>query len=157
MVISDQKSVILSYTDIPVSCLKCGNSTELHSLVDKDKEALVSMAAYQELLEENQLLVRTQKLFEEFPESKHPSILCKLYIHDEKTRFEPDEAVDQALGRDPILKRFLSRSSFILPKRLAFVNRLIAQYQHELTQNKLHCGLCSGLLTLDRAFYERLI
>ncbi len=157
MGIRDPRGAIHKHAVIPVLCLECGEPTELHSLVDKVKEALVSMALFQDLLEEKQMLVRAQKLFELFPKSRHASIMCKLYPKDKRPRFEADEAFDQALERDPDLKRFLTKTSFLLPERLAFVMKLIAQCQNNLPDYDLHCQVCSGLLTLDKIFYEHLM
>ncbi|MBX2850759.1 MAG: hypothetical protein KTR15_03315 [Phycisphaeraceae bacterium] len=156
MINCDPAEAILKHLVIPVFCVKCGSQTRLDSLSDSEKKSLVEMTSFQNALEERRMLIRIKQLFDRFPDSKHASIMCKLFPRDRRPGFEPDAAFDEALGNQPDIKKYLSKRSFLLPARLRAIEAQVVQYQNELSDYSIQCQKCFDLLAIDKEFFNQL-
>jgi hypothetical protein len=132
---------------VTVRCADCGADQVLTDPSPDELDRLNAATDYEELRQERTMLLRARALFDRFPSSRDPVLLSVLEPAPPEGTHDPEFTA--ALAEDPELEMFLAHRSFLLPARLAGVEKAFRAMEPRVGHGGRACHACgTGLLVV---------
>lgn len=155
--IADKRAALARFTTAPMVCRACGAYSDLPCGDDDTRDALIEAAYRDEARDELDFLRRADRLFKQFPRSRHPAKVARERLGGGPVPLVSDPEFERSLQAEPGLHNFLTGSSFYLPARLKGVAEHVAVLEQSPEPRRFACPVCGFVpLRLEAEFFERL-